>query len=100
MTDREEEGLVGKMIVRLIQLNEKIFWGVEVRRKVRKQNYLLIEMDGILSVGIGMYELQSKKSRIRETKHLLTDGESSTDTKRILLMTSWSLLYNLLILVV
>ena len=38
-----------------------------------------------------------KKSCIRETKHILTDADSSTDTKKILLITSRSLLYNLLI---
>ena len=38
-----------------------------------------------------------KKICIRETKHILTNADSSTDTKKILLITSWSLLYNLLI---
>ena len=30
--------------------------------------------------------VQLKKSRIRETKHLLTDADSSTDTKKSLLV--------------
>ena len=38
-----------------------------------------------------------KKYRIWETKYLSTDAVSSTDTKKILLITSGSLLYNLLI---
>ena len=37
------------------------------------------------------------KSRIRETKHLLTNEDSSTDTKKILLISSYSLFYKLLI---
>ena len=41
-----------------------------------------------------------KKSCIRETKYLSTNVDSSTDTKKILLITSLSLLYSLLILVV
>ena len=49
---------------------------------------------------IGKREKIRKKSRIRETKHLLTDTDSSTDTKKIQLITCGSLLYNLLILVV
>ena len=39
-----------------------------------------------------------RKSRIQEIKHILTNANSSNDTKKILLITSWSLLYNLLIL--
>ena len=41
-----------------------------------------------------------KKSCLRETKHLPTNADSSIDTKKILLITSGSLFYNLLILVV
>ena len=41
--------------------------------------------------------LYLKKSRIQETKHHSTDADSSTDTKKILPATPWSLLYKLLI---
>ena len=32
--------------------------------------------------------MKEEKSRMRETKHLLTDADSSTDIKKILLITS------------
>ena len=36
--------------------------------------------------GIALIVISPKKSRIRETKHLSTDADSSTDTKKILLL--------------
>ena len=39
-----------------------------------------------ITIGFGAIPLQIEKSRIRETKHLSTDADSRTDTKKILLV--------------